>query len=420
MNIIDTPGFGDTRGLERDNEIVRQLKELFSDEGQKGVVFIDAVCFLIKAPDARLTAVQKYIFMSILSLFGQDIEKNICTLITFADGNKPPVLAAMKEAKLPFNSWYVFNNSGLFASNEESKASLAPMFWDMGIQSFKQFFDCLNGMPTKSLQQTQRVLQERERLEITIQKLQPEVDAGLHKLHQLKQEIAILQKHENEIKDNKDFTYEVEETKQKKVPLPKGQHTTNCLHCNITCHKRCIFANDKDKYNCSAMKDGQCTVCDSKCSWKQHSNTPYIFTFKTEKVKKTYAEKLKMYKQAGENKGTHEVIINGMMTELDDLGNLIQDMMAQVNECNNILKTIALRPNPLTMVEHIDLMIQGEKLEKKNGFQDRIKVLHEYRKKAEIHKDLAKFKEEIKTTAKSSGQEKDGFWTKFKGLFTES
>ena len=86
LKIIDTPGFGDTRGLDRDNEIVRQLKELFSVLDQKGVGFIDAVCFLVKAPDARLTVIQKYIFMSIQSLFGKDIKKSICMLITFADG----------------------------------------------------------------------------------------------------------------------------------------------------------------------------------------------------------------------------------------------------------------------------------------------------------------------------------------------
>lgn len=429
LKIIDTPGFGDTRGLDRDQEIVKQIKELFSAQGAKGVVFIDAVCFLIKAPDARLTPVQKYIFMSILSLFGQDIEKNICALITFADGDRPPVLAAMTEAELPYNSSYVFNNSGLFASNEESKSSLSPMFWDMGNKSFKRFFDCLEQMPTKSLQQTQQVLRERERLEVTIQNLQPQVDAGLNKVHQLKQEIGILKKHEKDIKDNKDFEYEVDEIKQVKTELPKGRHTTNCLNCNLTCHQNCAFANDSEKIKCCVMRNGLCTVCDDKCSWQQHANTPYIFTYEPVKVKKTYAEKQKMYKQAGEKKVSHEEIIKRMMSELEVLGESIQEMMEQVNDCNNILKTIALRPNPLTMVEHIDIMIESEKMEKKDGFQNRIKVLQSYRKKAEIHKDVTKLQEEYKTTTRSRGSEnlpgdqkveqhKSSFWKQFKGLFT--
>lgn len=110
LNIIDTPGFGDTRGLERDQCTVNQIRHLFSEEGAKGVLYIDAVCFIVKAPDARLTASQKYIFSSIMALFGKDIKSNICTLVTFADGAEPPVLASLTEAKLPFGSTNILGN----------------------------------------------------------------------------------------------------------------------------------------------------------------------------------------------------------------------------------------------------------------------------------------------------------------------
>ena len=63
----------------------------------------------------------------------------------------------------------------------------------------------------------------------------------------------------------------------------------------------------------------------------------------------------------------HEQVIQRMVDELEDLCKGIQDMMKQVNDCNNTLKQTALRPNPLTMVEHIDLMIEAEK----NGKEER-------------------------------------------------
>ena len=399
LNIIDTPGFGDTRGLERDQQVVEQIRQLFSAQGEQGVVFIDAVCFLIKAPDARLTATQKYIFSSIMSLFGNDIEQNICTLITFADGDDPPVLAALKEAKLPFGLWFPFNNSGLFAKNTEEgagKSSLSPMFWEMGQKSFRSLFCQIENMQTKSLQLTKEVLERRQRLELTIQNLQLQVDAGLNKLNELKAELQILDKHKTEIEANKDFTYTVPETKQVIYQLPAGQHVTNCLNCHVTCHINCFIPNDADKRNCRAMDvTGHCTQCSEKCFWNQHANTPYIFQYVTEKVTKTYAEKLEKYRQARGEKMTREKVVQRMEEELHDLEEDIQKMMMDVKECNEILQRIALRPNPLSMVEHLDLMIEAEKMEKKSGFQERIKTLHGFRKRAEIGKDVDRFHREV-------------------------
>jgi hypothetical protein len=97
--------------------------ELFASRGAKGVATIDAVCFILKAPDSRLTSTQKYIFEAILSLFGNDIKDNICTLITFADGQTPPVLAgleALEHKSLPYELYFTFNNSALYAENTAS------------------------------------------------------------------------------------------------------------------------------------------------------------------------------------------------------------------------------------------------------------------------------------------------------------
>lgn len=165
LNIIDTPGFGYTRGIDRDQYTVDQIRHLFSEDLPKGVLYLDAVCFIVKAPDARLTVSQKYIFSSIMALFGKDIESNICTLITFADGAEPPVLASLREAKLPFGSTFEFNNSALFAANTNLvPTSLSPMFWDMGCQSFQKFFDKICKFETRSLALTKAVLQERKQL----------------------------------------------------------------------------------------------------------------------------------------------------------------------------------------------------------------------------------------------------------------
>ncbi|EMD42819.1 Hypothetical protein EHI5A_181180, partial [Entamoeba histolytica KU27] len=68
IKIIDTPGFGDTRGITWDIEITKQIKEAFETK----VLDLNAICFVAPSSNVRLTASQKYIFGNIIDLFGKD------------------------------------------------------------------------------------------------------------------------------------------------------------------------------------------------------------------------------------------------------------------------------------------------------------------------------------------------------------
>ena len=93
LKIIDTPGFGDTRGISFDQEIPKKLEVTFKTQIDR----IHAVCFVGKSSDDKLSATQKYIFSSIFDLFGKDIGENIIAMITFADGNTPNILQCLEN-----------------------------------------------------------------------------------------------------------------------------------------------------------------------------------------------------------------------------------------------------------------------------------------------------------------------------------
>lgn len=399
LNIIDTPGFGDTRGIERDHAIVDQIRHLFCESDEQSVSFIDAVCFIVKAPDARLTVVQTYIFNSIMSLFGKNIESNICTMITFADGADPPVLASLEESKLPFGSTFNFNNSALFAENKDLKKNmLAPMFWEMGCKSFEVFFEHIQKLVTRSLCQTKIVLEEREQLKTVITSILPQVTAGLSKSAELKRQLEIFEKNKNEIEENQNFEYTVDEVRQEMILLPDKQHVTNCLICNTTCHENCKIADDDKKQNCWAMdKEGNCRICPENCNWSQHKNAKYFIKYVTETVTKTYAEMKERYEGALNKKLTHEQYINRLSLDVDYFLERVMIMMNDMNNCKTRLKEIALRPDPLSTVEHIDLMIQTEEMDKQPGYFDRVKTLKKMKKMALVGKNVEEFGETVKS-----------------------
>ena len=405
LTIIDTPGFGDTEGLERDKHIVSQIKELFSIQGDEGIDQLHGIGFVTQAPLARLTPTQRYVFDSILSVFGKDVADNIFLMITFADGMRPPVLDAVKAADVPSKAFFKFNNSALFATKtSQDDNEFDSMFWKMGVKSFKDFFDKFSSTTAQSLLQTREVMQERERLETAIQGLQPQITAGLAKIDELRQKKQMLRDHEADILTNKEFTYHVEETKQRKIDLPSGKYTTNCLTCNYTCHQDCMYANDGDKYRCSAMsnnrgtQDAECGVCPKKCSWKVHVNNPYRFELYQEKVTRTSEDLKVRYESAWSNKEQVEVVITNMEEELDNMSTAVLGAMNEARQSIERLQEIALRPNHLTEVEYIDILIESEKREAKPRWLDRVKALEGVRRKAEI---VSKLITEGKTTSPS-------------------
>ena len=170
LTIIDTPGYGDTHGIERDQKVISQIKEFF--ESKEGVDTLHAVGFVAQSSLPRLTPTQRYIFDSILSLFGKDIAENIFLLLTFADGQPAQVLSAIKAAQVPYKDSFKFNNSVLYV---DSKDMFSEMFWKMGITSLEIFMTELGKVTARSLTLSTHVLRERSQLEVTIENLQLEI-----------------------------------------------------------------------------------------------------------------------------------------------------------------------------------------------------------------------------------------------------
>ncbi|XP_052231043.1 uncharacterized protein LOC127844671 [Dreissena polymorpha] len=298
----------------------------------------------------------------------------------------PPVLAALRESELPFGKHFPFNNGALFTKpSTEDRHSLSPMLWDMGQSSMRQLIGHLDALKRRSLTLTNDVLLERHRLETCVKEIQPLLDVGLIKINALKHEIKQFEDNKSTIEDNKNFTYTTVIIRQELQPLPKGQHVTNCLHCNNTCHENCRIPNDEDKKGCWAMDgNGFCRICEDKCFWDKHKNTPYIIKYISVEETKTYAEMKAKYEEASKKHMTYSEILERKNNELNQIADVIEEMMINVRNCNMRLCEIALRPNPLTMTQHIDMMIENEKLLKKSGWLQRIEALNRIRERAQV------------------------------------
>ena len=389
LTIVDTPGFGDTKGLDSDKRIVEQIRTFFSMPGKKGIDHIHGIGFVTQASLARLTPTQKYVIDSILAVFGKDIGKNILMMITFADAKTPPVLEAVAEAGIGYCKSFKFNNSALYTDQagggqEDEVVDVDKMFWDMGMASFKVFFKQLVCMEARCLQLTKEVLEERKQLEVIMQSLPLQIQAIFCKIGTLPQEEHIMEQHKADIAANKNFKYKVKELRIVKHETRQGQYVTNCTKCNFTCHRDCVYAANEDKRYCCAMSGEHCKVCKQKCHWSSHVNNPFWFEAQEVTVEKTYDELKKRYEAALSGKSSKENIVSMIRAEIATSYHEVFIMIRQAQKILRRLDEIALHPKPLSEIEYIDLLIHAEQMEGRPGAVQRIKCLKSVREKAEL------------------------------------
>lgn len=391
LTIIDTPGFGDTRGLKRDQYITTQIKEFFCFPGKEGITHLHDVGFVTQATQARLTPTQKYIFHHTLAIFGVDMKDNISIMATFADGGKLQVADAIKEARVPHSKCFRFNNSALFYQEieDDDSASLSKMFWDMGMKSLKQYFTHLQRARPVSLQLTREVLNNRHHLEAILEGTHKDISEGLGKLEELRQEEQILQKHKSSILQNKDFTYKVNVSKDRDILLPPGEYVTNCMSCTRTCHYPCYIPDDGEKYKCYAMENQgspstRCGACPGKCSWNVHRNRPFRIERYTVVETRTSEDLKERYDIAMVGKNKHEAMVENLGSDIKKCFCTFSSNVQKVRQITQRLDEIALQKNPLTDLQYLDLLIETEEIEKREGYFDRIKYLQGAKQQAQF------------------------------------
>lgn len=389
VTIIDTPGFGDTRGIQRDDETVAKLHQLFKGQGRCGLDSLDAVAFVVQSSLARLDHAQRYIFDSVLKMFGKDIVDNIIIVATFADAGDPQVLHAIKEDQIPDKNICKFNNSALFAPVGGIGGQLNQFFWDIGTENYRLFFNAVQQLQPRSLLLTKQVLDERKKLQATIDGLCTVVREGVAKMNEIEEEIRIIDQYRREIEANRNFTTRVKIQKSKKIDLTPGQYVTNCQVCNMTCHFPCYIPRDEDKSGCAAMRNGYCTVCPQKCAWDIHHNMQWRWELYEVEESRTLQELKDKYGDASSKKQTREKMLASAEQQYIDIWDRTERQVESARNCLNLLRQIAARAAPLSEVDYIELQIEGEKSRAQLGWQQRVGFLNETLERSKLLKAIA-------------------------------
>ncbi|XP_077350001.1 uncharacterized protein LOC143998133 [Lithobates pipiens] len=367
ITIIDTPGFGDTRGMDCDEKTMQKIREFFL---KCEFTEIDAICFVVQSSLARLTPTQVYIYDNILSIFGKDIKDNIVFFTTFSDLQEPSVLSVITEADVPCAKskdgkpvYFMVNNGMLYADNNPDKVGkrvykAQEMQWEMAMESIEEFcLQYLPGLASKDLTLTKEVLVKRNALEITLDGLGRNIEVVTGKQQELEQTKRVLNENRAEVKKNENFEYEVTEPVRRKVDSSK--YSINCQECSSTCHQDCTVFADFPVYLCEVFNwRGICGVC-KHGSKKHFSEKSYWETF-VEIKKESYLHIKEKHEKVGKKVLDLEEVFFKLKEDIRKAEDEVRELTEKIAEILQLLQEIALKPNPMFATDYIKLLIEKE------------------------------------------------------------
>ncbi|KAI4903637.1 hypothetical protein NFI96_009470 [Prochilodus magdalenae] len=385
LTIIDTPGYGDTRGIEKDMDIARNLHDLFLHDA--GVKDLDAVCLVLKASQNRISDRQRYIFEGVLSLFGKDIEDIIVLCITHSDGGPPTnALEAVKKEKIPccYDNedepvHFLFNNR---QSEEQTQKleKLSRSAWEMAADSIGNFFEFLKFRQRRSVTLTVSVLNERMQLEACVESLKERIKFSEAKHSELTEVQKTLEQNKEKIEEDEKFTFTVTTAYKEKVDITdsswRNRMVTSCNECQENCHEYNCWVAINAKW-CKVMKDNNCTVCGCPNSKHIREGKKYVITRREEKV--TIAKLEKKYgTTCGEKASYDENLLQCLETEhgknlemnrmMINLETKLKTLLTENEEKKkglvdeafmSIIKLseIALKPDSAFTIQYLDFLI---------------------------------------------------------------
>ncbi len=409
--LIDTPGFGDTAGLEKDQETVTEISDMLCGNsvapGLAGL--LHGICFVVKASQTRLTAAQQYVFQQVLSLFGSDMEAVFLNIITFAGTGEPQVLKSLRKEGIPGQVFPV-DNDMLFADNrplsdvlsgkapidEEEELELelnlgqTKSQWQKATLTYRKFFNALKKSSTGiTLEKTKTVLTKRRQLENAAISARARIDEGLIKLQKVQECIAFIKSVSKTITHAElNMRKKVTEPKTVKIDLQQGEYVTLCLQCNFTCHYPCFIPRDEDKYGCAAMQNGHCVNCSKRCHWNVHVNASYRIDIQQVEKEITVEALCRQYQVDVSQRDSKVQLIGKMVEDYHRIRLSLANDLATIHSCLKTLEETALRSYPFSVMEYIDLMVKTLEDKKGPGWADKVASLRDARRYAEIISSL--------------------------------
>ncbi len=345
--IVDTPGYGDTEGVQRDRFVTAAMSEFF-----KTIQHVNAIVFTCKANETRttiLSPVSTYVF----SLFAKNVRSCLRTIYTFSDVGTPQARNVLRQLEWPVENGEVEVNNAAFAVVSPDSANNPKMrdWWRMSMNGQHLVLQMLRMEPVPT-EPSAQVTTDRLALERKCELAEKKILRTANDAQQLLANLGALADAVGAAPGDK---VEVTVTDVNQEPVPEGKATTLCMNCNHTCHEICAYGDDNDKIRCSAMSGEHCTICPGRCHWSKHKNAHFILRPVSRKEMVVPEDLIKRWNS--NNNSLEGALLDAIARYLELQGELRRDI-EELAALTEKLKNTALLHNPAALLNYVEALIQ--------------------------------------------------------------
>ncbi|KAJ1304184.1 hypothetical protein OPQ81_008584 [Rhizoctonia solani] len=409
IQILDTPGLADTRGIDQDNKHKAKINQAI----QEFVTTIDAVIIMANGTTERMPAATNYTLSTLTSMFPHSIINNIGFIFTHCElltknlnmGALPEELRGARnwtlENPLAFNKNYQREKDagGNEALLEEGRQRLLTIYKN----TVETLNDWLNWVDERDPQPTNEI----NRLYQTLVEIESKIDAAIALMTRLSEQRNKWEGIKCDLNDKKKLKEALQELKEQKIEYwdreSTQKHNTLCIvaDCHSNCHEGCnvtftldptqlgrqCLAFPRSTYDSgdSEAMASVCQFCGHKAGDHRHFNDLHV---KKEKELDPTA-KLKL-ETAETEEQTLEVAKGLVQAELnkieEDLRSLYKQIQLQVDGYNNISLNKNFAGHINSAIHMLELRL--EELKSKTNTEQEQKIvkdaIQKLRKKLEV------------------------------------
>ena len=272
VGIMDTPGFGDTRGFQQD-----KINTKLIIDGLKAEQYINCVCLVINGRLSRITATLRYVLTEVTSILPREVLSNVIVVFTNAVDRwllnlKPDSLQEYFGRKIDPEKIFCIENpycrlERAWQHQGQQSADIRRLerSFDETGEVLTNMWTTIKSFPPVYTSRFTALYEKKQQIEREVLNLL----AGHDYQRALEKKLAVTEEEVNAAVRTRQFNSNFRSTVTKPVrwtAVSTNRHNTLCgaQNCYSNCHKHCNLPKSFDKEvfkQCWCMSGDKCHQC---------------------------------------------------------------------------------------------------------------------------------------------------------------